>query len=88
MWEELLRKVVSRVEGRAEFAGVRWFRSQSEYGDFAIDQIPDGQFQWFIDILIHLKFVTEETVSTAESHRDEFHAAKVINTKEQSIVAS
>ena len=67
MWEELLREVVSRVEGRAEFAGVRWFRSQSEYGDFARDQIPDGQFQRFIDIVINLKFVKGETVSTAES---------------------
>ena len=36
----------------------------------------------------YMKFVIGETVSTAESQRDEFHAAKARNTKVQLITTS
>ena len=65
------------------FAGGRWFRSQIECEDFARDKIPDGKFKWFINIFIYLLFVTGESVSTLESHRDKVHATKVRKTKEQ-----
>ena len=47
-----------------------------------------GQLQSIIIIVIYLKFVIGETVSTAESQRDEFHAAKARNTKVQLITTS
>ena len=47
-----------------------------------------SHFQWFIDIVGYLHFVTGETALTAESQRDEVHADKVRNTKDQSIVIS
>ena len=54
-----------------------WFRSTRECEDFARDQILEGKFQWFIDIVIYLKFVTVEAVSTVESQRDKMNALKV-----------
>ena len=68
------------------FAGVRWFRSRIECVYFAEKHIPVGYFQWFLDIVSYLQFVTGETVSTAELQRDEFHASKVWKTKDQLIV--
>ena len=49
---------MARVDGAAVFAVSRWFRLQSECEYFAIDQITEGQLQWFIDIFIYLQFVT------------------------------
>ena len=69
-WEGELGEVEARVEGREVFEGGRCFRSQSEYEDFSRDHILDFQFKWFIDIVSYLKFVTGETVSTAEYQRD------------------
>ena len=43
--------------------------------DFAEKRIPEGHF-----------FVTGETVSTAESHRDEVHEANVRKMKEKFII--
>ena len=63
------------------FAGGGWFRSQIECDDFARDKIPEGKFQWFINIVSYLQFVTGEMVSTLESQGDENHAAKVRKTK-------
>ena len=51
-------------------AGGRWFRSNMECVEFATKHITEGHFQWFIDIVIYLQFVTGYTVSTAESKRD------------------
>ena len=68
------------------FSYWRWFRSQSECKDFARDKISEGQFQWFINIVRYLQFVTGETVSTLEFQRDKIHSAKVRKTKEQFIV--
>ena len=45
-----------------------------------------GRFQWFLDIVSYLQFVTGEMVSHVESQQDEVHAYKVRNTKEQSIL--
>ena len=47
------------------------------------ETIPEGQFQWFINIISYLQFVTGETVSTAESHRDEVNSDKVWKTNDQ-----
>ena len=56
--------------------------------DFLEKHIPVGPFQWFLDIVSCLQLVTRETVLTAELQRDEVHAAKVRETKDQSIVIS
>ena len=63
------------------FVGGRWFRSQSECEDFAREKIPEGQFQWFVNIVSYLQFVTRENVSTSESQRDKVHATNVRKTK-------
>ena len=62
----------------AVFAGGLWFRSRMECVDFAENHIPVGQFQWFLDIVSYLQFVTGETVFTVELQRDEVHASKVL----------
>ena len=54
-----------------------WFRSQMECIEFATKDIPEGLFQWSIEIVGYLQFVTGETVSTADSQRDKVHASKV-----------
>ena len=66
--------------------GEGWFRNKRECEDFARDQILEGKFQWFIDIVIYLKFVTGEAVSTVESQRDEMNALKFRKKNDQSIV--
>ena len=63
-------------------AGGRWFRSKTECVEFATKHITEGHFQWFIDIVIYLQFVTGDTVSVAELQRDEVHTEKVRKTKE------
>ena len=35
--------------------------------DFVEKHIPAGQFQWFLDIVSYLQFVTGDTISTSES---------------------
>ena len=65
-----------------------WFRWKSKCEYFDREKIPERQFKWFIYIVRYLQFVTGETVSTLESHRDEVHTVKVKNTKEQYIVIS
>ena len=55
---------------------------------FAEKHISVGQFQWFIDIVSYLQFLTGETVSTAKSQQYEVHTAKVRKAKEKSIVIS
>ena len=61
-WERQINEVAARIDGMDMFAGGRWFRSRMEYVEFAEKQIPVGQFQWFLEILSYLQFVTEETV--------------------------
>ena len=51
-------------------------------------KIPEGQFQYFVEIVSYLQVVTGETVSTAESHRETVHVDKVRKTKYQFIVIS
>ena len=87
-WEGKLNEVAAMIDGMAVFSGGKWFRSRMECVEFAEKHIPVGQFQWFLDIFSYLQFVTGETVSTLESQRDEFHAAKVRKTKEKFIFIS
>ena len=63
------------------FAGGRCLRLQIECEDFARDKIPEWQFQWFIDIVSYLQFITGDTVSTLESHRDKVQSVKARKTK-------
>ena len=56
-FDEELRELSARLEGRSVFIGERWFRYQSTCEDFARDKIPEGQFQWFIDMVSYLQFL-------------------------------
>ena len=67
---------------------IRFFREEivqikNECEEFARDKIPEGQFQWFIEIVIYKQFVTFKTVSTAESQRDEVHTENLSNKREE-----
>ena len=66
IWDTQLREVAARVDGMAVFVGGIWFRSQMECMEFATNDIPEGQFQRFIDIVSYLQFVTGDKVSKAE----------------------
>ena len=55
-WGGELIELAARVEGIFLFVGGRWFRSQSECEDFAIDNIPEGHFQLFTDIVSYPQF--------------------------------
>ena len=66
------------------FMGGRWFRTLNECITFSEVHIPEGQLQWFIDIVAYLEFITGNKVSPRESHLDYMHAAKVRNAMEQS----
>ena len=87
-WQEQLNEVADRIDGMAVFAGGRWFRLRIECVDFLENHIPVGQFQWFIDIVSDLQFMTGDTVSTVESQRYKVHTTKVRRTKDQSIFIS
>ena len=85
-WEGKSNEFVYIINGMTVFAGGRWLRSRMECVDFEEKHIPLGKFQWFLDIVIYIQFITGETVSTAESQQDEVHAAKVRKTKGKSII--
>ena len=77
-----MREVSARIDGMAIFTGRRWFWLHMECIEFSKKNIPEGQFQRFIDISRYLQCVTGETLSTMDSQKDELHADKVRNTKE------
>ena len=56
-----------RVGLMAISAGGRCFRLQMECMKLVTKHIPEGQFQWFIDIVSYLQFVTGETLFMEES---------------------
>ena len=64
-WNSQLREVASRVDGMAVFVGGRWFISQMDCVYFSTKHIPEGEFQWFNDIVSYLNFFKGETVSIA-----------------------
>ena len=51
--------------------------------DFSENHIPVGKFQWFLDIVSYLQFVTGGVVSSLESQQDEAHVSKVWKMKYQ-----
>ena len=55
------------------FAGEKWLRYQMGCVEFTTKHINKGQFQWFIEIVSYLQFVTGETVYTAEPQIDKMH---------------
>ena len=61
-----LRQLAAWIDGMDVLAGGRWFRSKMECVEFATKNITEGHFQWFIDIVIYLQFVTGDTVYTEE----------------------
>ena len=69
-WDAQLREVADWVDDMYIFAGGRWFISHLDCMEFAMKNIPEGQFQWFIDIVSYLQFFIGEMVSTEESQRD------------------
>ena len=65
-WERKLNEVAARINRTAIFSGGWWFWSWIECVDFAEKHISVGYFQWFLDIVSYLQFVTGEVVSTTE----------------------
>jgi hypothetical protein len=52
--------------------------------------IPEGQFQWFLDIVSFLQFTTNVIINTDDSQKGEIHEARFKRTQEQStpVIAS
>ena len=51
--------------------------------NFADDHVTEGQFQWFIDVVAYLQFVTGGTVIPRESKLDDMDPEKSNNNKDQ-----
>ena len=74
--------------GKSSVCWGRWFITKDECENFPRNQIPEGKFQWFFNIVRYLQFVMEKKVSTSESQREKVHAEKVRNKNKQSIAIS
>lgn len=66
----------------------RCFRSLQTCIEFAAKSIPDGEYQWFIDLVTYLQFVSSEVVTREASQQGEIHEARVGRTAEQSTLIS
>ena len=77
---EGIREVTAYTDGIYVFMGGSWFRTLNDCINLSEVHIPEGQLQWFIDIVAYLEFITGNKVSPRESHLDYMHAAKVRNT--------
>ena len=64
----------------------RWFIYQIYCVEFVEDQVPEGQFQWLIEIVRYIQFMTGERVLTVEYQNYELYTAKFHKKKEQSII--
>ena len=63
-WEVQLNEVEAIIDGDYMFSGWIWFRSRMECVGFSENHIPVGKFQWFLDIISYLQFVTGGMVLT------------------------
>lgn len=63
-----------------------WFCSVEDCISFAHDEMPEGEIQWFVDIVTLLQHVTEDCVTTEESKTDDTHSARVKQTSEQTML--
>ena len=52
------------------------FCKHKEWVDFWEGNIPEVQFQWFIDIVIYLHFVSGLKISNIESQQENVHTRK------------
>jgi hypothetical protein len=81
-----ISNVSARIDASAYSVRGRWFRTLDDCISFSRLHIPEGQFQWFLDIVSFLQFATDVIVDTDESQRGEIHEARVKRTQEQSTV--
>jgi hypothetical protein len=81
-----INNVSARIDAAAYCVRGRWFRTLDDCIAFSRLHIPEGQFQWFIDLVAYLQFTTDEIIDTDESQRGEIHEARVKRTQEQSTV--
>ena len=56
---------------------VKWFRSLDYCKIFSRDHVFLGQLQWFLAIISHLQFVTEDKVDSETSQNSEILEARV-----------
>lgn len=83
-----LKELESRLTSQAVQANGRWFRTRECCVEFSRDHVPEGQMEWFLDIVSVLQFTGEDTVDPSESRIDEMHSARVKRPLERSIVIS
>jgi hypothetical protein len=81
-----ISNVSARIDAAAYSVRGRWFRTLDDCIAFSRLHIPEGQFQWFLDIVSFLQFTTDVIIDTDESQRGEIHEARVKRTQEQSTV--
>jgi hypothetical protein len=81
-----INNVSARIDADAYCVRGRWFRTMEDCISFSRHHIPEGQFQWFVDVVSYLQFTTDIIVDTDESQKGEIHEARVKRTQEQSTV--
>jgi hypothetical protein len=81
-----INNVSARIDADAYCVRGRWFRTMDDCISFSRHHIPEGQFQWFVDVVSYLQFTTDIIVDTDESQKGEIHEARVKRTQEQSTV--
>ena len=78
--------LTNKIDSKAVQIGPYVFSSLDHCVSFATKGIPEGEFQWFMDIVTYLQFVGNEVVNSSESQASELHASRVKRSEEQSIV--
>ena len=66
-----------------------WFRSLDDCIFFCKKYVPEGQFQWFLDVVSYLQFVTDDIFGVETSKNSDIHEARVRQTPQKpSFIAS
>ena len=83
--KRLSAKIVSlnnKIDSKAVQIGNYIFSSLDHCVQFATKGIPDGEFQWFMDIVTYLQFVGNEVVNSQEYQASELYASRVKRSEE------
>ena len=79
-------KLTSKIDTKSVYARGRFFRSLLDCISFSQNYVPQGKFQWSLDFMSDICFVTEEIVHTYDSQISNIHEPRVSYTTEQSRV--
>ena len=78
-----LNNIAAKINSQSVFVRGVWYQSLGDCAQLSKTHVPDGQFQWFLDIIYYLHFVTKEIVDSKNLQSIDIHDARVKCITEQ-----